>query len=144
MNAKLIRRIILALALIGLATAGYLVWAKVTNTSVVCIGFNGCDIVQQSAYSEVNGIPVSVIGLIGYIGIITAIIIEERAPDWSQIASYAGFGMSLIGVIYSAYLTYLEAFVILAYCVYCVTSAVVMVLIFAANLYRMTALQPEN
>jgi uncharacterized membrane protein len=125
------------LSVIGIATAGYLTWAKLTSTKVVCIGFTGCDIVQESAYAEISGIPVAVVGLLAYIAILATNIMEARGRNTSQLAFYAGFGMSLIGFIYSLYLTYLEAFVIHAFCTYCVVSAVVMTLLFVLSLLRL-------
>lgn len=139
-SLALLRRIAIALALVGAALTGYLVWARLTNTSpLLCTGSGSCDIVQQSRYAEVGNIPVAAIGLAGYLAILLCLIAEEIRIYPAAMPAVT-FGLSLIGTIYSAYLTYLEIEVIHAICLYCVVSAILMTGIFFVALYRVVML----
>ena len=77
-----------------------------------------CDIVNRSTYSAIAGVPVALIGIIGYIGLLVlATLYRSKAetPSMLAIASLAGLGFAL-------YLTYVEGFVLAAWCVLCLSS----------------------
>jgi uncharacterized membrane protein len=77
-----------------------------------------CDIVNRSIYSAVFGIPVALIGVIGYFGLLVlATFYRNRAetPKRLAVASLAGLGFAI-------YLTYIERFVLAAWCVLCLSS----------------------
>ena len=77
-----------------------------------------CDIVNRSTYSAIAGVPVALIGIIGYIGLLVlATLYRSKAETRSMlaIASLAGLGFAL-------YLTYVEGFVLAAWCVLCLSS----------------------
>ncbi len=134
-----LRRITIWLAILGILIAGYLSYVELTDSEVLCKGVGGCDVVQSSRYAEIAGIPVALIGLLGYSAILGLLLIERVASN-SRLAEFSPilvFGLSLIGILYSAYLTYIEFFVIRAVCPYCVASAVVMAGIFGAALVRL-------
>ena len=133
----ILRRISIGLSLLGILIAGYLTWAHYANATVLCIGSNGCEIVQQSVYSTVAGTPVALFGLIGYVVIAGLLVVEENRALFSSAIPLLIFGLTLIGAAYSIYLTYLELFVIFAICQYCVTSAIIMVILFTIAIYRM-------
>jgi uncharacterized membrane protein len=133
----LFRRMSLGLVILGILVAGYLSWAYLSDTDVLCSGVGGCDMVRQSAYSRVLGVPVAVIGLAGYLAILAVLALEKVSPPLADSAPVLVFGLSLVGTLYSAYLTYLEFFVISAVCPYCIVSAITMTLIFAIALYRL-------
>jgi uncharacterized membrane protein len=126
------------LALLGVADAIYLTWIKLSHApAAFCAPGGGCDTVNTSPYSEMAGIPVSVFGLGMYLALAALLALEGR---WALSRTYgrlAVFGLSLTGVLYSAYLTYLELFVIHAICPYCVVSAVLITLIFALAVVRL-------
>ncbi|MGH9504726.1 MAG: vitamin K epoxide reductase family protein [Terriglobales bacterium] len=88
-------------------------------TSYCDLGENfNCDIVNRSAYSTVGGIPVALIGIIGYVAVLTlATLYRNHAgiPRVLAIASLAGLGFAL-------YLTYIEGFVLAAWCILCLSS----------------------
>ncbi|MEJ2149476.1 MAG: vitamin K epoxide reductase family protein, partial [Chloroflexota bacterium] len=67
----------------------------------------------------------------------------ETNAEWAAVTPMLAFGLTLVGTLYSAYLTYLELFVIFAICPYCVTSAVIMVALFGLALYRLLQAPPE-
>jgi uncharacterized membrane protein len=123
------------LALAGIGVSGYLTWAHLANRSVLCGTSQGCDIVQQSVYSEVGGIPVALLGLAAYIALFILTLLRGHSlAGWEEYIPLAVFGISLIGVLYSAYLTYLELFVIYAICRWCVTSAIIITAILLLSL----------
>ena len=114
------------LCILGIGVAGYLTGSHLVDADPYCGGAHGCADVQDSPYSELAGIPVSVIGLAGYLLLLTLSLLRGRLNAEIDIfLPVLSFGAALIGVLYSVYLTYLEAFVILAWCYWCVTSAVI-------------------
>ena len=114
------------LCVLGIVVAGYLTWTHLARADPYCGTAHGCADVQNSAYSEVAGVPVSVIGLLGYVVLLVLSLLRGRVdPEIEFYLPVLSFGAALIGVLYSAYLTYLEAFVIDAWCYWCVTSALI-------------------
>lgn len=123
------------LALAGMGVSGYLTWAHLAGQSVACGQSMDCDIVQQSVYSEVGGIPVALLGLVAYTTLLVLTLLRGRIPeDLDSYIPLAIFGISLIGVLYSAYLTYLELVVIYAICRWCISSAIIITVIFLLSL----------
>ena len=117
------RAALLALATLGGLISAYLTWTHFAGLAPVCTGDGaGCETVQASRYAKVLGIPVALLGLISYAGLILSAVL------WGEVGIYLGFLISLIGTLFSAYLTYLEVFVIYALCQWCLASAAIMVL----------------
>jgi uncharacterized membrane protein len=110
----------IALSVIGLGIAGYLTYVHYAGVSPVCEIAHGCEKVQTSQWSKVAGVPVALLGLFGYAGILTAVLAR------GETAMTAAAGMALVGAGFSAYLTYREVFTIHAICIWCVASAVLM------------------
>lgn len=122
---------LLALALAGVAVAAYLAWENSQGRSGVCTIAHGCSKVQQSRYGKMMGIPVSVPGLVLYTLLAVAAAawladLRGLRPVILVLAFYGALG----GFLFSAYLTYLEAFVIDAWCIYCIASALIMTALF--------------
>jgi uncharacterized membrane protein len=115
-----------ALALLGTAISAYLTWVHYSGGAALCAGAGGCEQVQASRYASVAGVPVALLGLVLYIAL-TALALWRLRAGGSETLRIATFGLALTGVLYSAYLTYLEVFVIGALCPWCVSSAVVLV-----------------
>src|SRR6478672_6047830 len=112
---------ILAIAGIGVAT--YITIAEFGGGAPKCLaGGHGCETVAQSHYSHLAGINVAAIGIVGYVVLLAAALIP------GDLGRFGGLFTALIGFGFSAYLTYLELFVIDAICQWCVASAVVMTL----------------
>ena len=111
------------LSLIGIGVAGYLTYTHYEGLKVLCLSSGGCETVQASVYSKLAGVPVAVLGLAGYIGILFTLAIRN------ELGRVAGFGIALIGFLFSLYLTYRELFTIKAICQWCVSSAVLMTLL---------------
>ncbi len=112
------------LVVVGIGIAGYLTWVHYAGLNPVCVGGGGgCERVQSSAYADVAGVPVALLGLVGYVLIgLSLLLTDERGP-------LAGATLALIGFGFSIYLTYLELAVIDAICQWCVASAAVMTLL---------------
>ena len=114
------------LCVAGIGVAGYLTWTHLAGAEPYCGSSRSCADVQNSRYAEIGGIPVAVIGLAGYVTILALSLLRGRVnTEVDLYLPVLSFGAALIGVLYSAYLTYLEAFVILAWCFWCLASAVI-------------------
>ncbi len=135
----------IVLALVGIFDATYLYISRlIPNFSMVCpVTGGGCEAVRDSAYSvfppsiltSVN-IPVATLGMIGY-GLIFVIGLAALHTDvlrsWSLPATLVG--LSSFGVAFSAYLVSVQAFIIRAFCSWCLLSAILMTCIWLLALY---------
>jgi hypothetical protein len=132
-NDRRLRQVAVLLALIGLGVAGYLTYVHYEGIESVC-GLGGdCEKVQTSEWADLAGVPVALLGLIGYATILATLFVEREE------ALVAGALVALVGFGFSAYLTYRELFSIDAICPWCVASAVIMTLlaiVMAARLLR--------
>jgi uncharacterized membrane protein len=122
-----------AVAVIGLGIAGYLTAVHYGGGDPVCAIAHGCAVVQQSEYAELAGVPVALLGLIGYAGILVTLLRDDGA------ARGATALLALMGAGFSAWLTYVEVARLDAICIWCVGSAVCMVLLAALSSARMLA-----
>ena len=116
------------LCMVGSVVAGYLTYVEMRQIPAVCGPVGDCNTVQHSQYARLFGfIPLGVLGLVGYVAIILAWLVARFGKgQTSSFAALALFGMTLAGTLFSAYLTFLEPFVIGATCAWCITSAVIM------------------
>ncbi|MCK4709724.1 MAG: vitamin K epoxide reductase family protein [Gammaproteobacteria bacterium] len=115
---------------IGLAVASYLSFVEVAQVEAVCGPIGDCNAVQQSPYAFLFGvIPIAILGLLSYIAIGIAWALQQIGPQkWRRAAAVTIFLLTLIGTLFSVYLTFLEPFVIGATCIWCIVSAVTMTL----------------
>lgn len=120
----------------GLGIAGYLTAVHYGGGEPVCAIAHGCAAVQQSEYAELAGVPVALLGLIGYAGILVTLLRDDHT------ARAATAFLSLVGAGFSAWLTYVEVARLDAICVWCVGSAVCMLVLAALSSARMLALEP--
>ena len=134
---KRLRQITIALTIIGLLVSIYMTIYKVTNNESMCIGSSGCSEVNASRYSEINGIPVAVLGVLGYAAILALLFLEQRPGIFQQNGTMMFFGISLLGFLFTLYLIYLEIALIKAYCPFCLTSQAVMTVIFIISVIRL-------
>ncbi|MFA5836325.1 MAG: vitamin K epoxide reductase family protein [Bellilinea sp.] len=135
---KSLRTIAITAAILGILDSIYLLIIKVSNNKALCIqGVGDCWSVNTSRYSEVFGIPLSILGIIAYAVILTLWILLPRSDFFKRNIPIVNFMLSLIGVIYSAYLTYLEIAVIKAICPFCVVSAILLVILFVVSLIQL-------
>ena len=122
----------IAVTLLGVAVAGYLTYIHYAGIKPLC-GKNGgsCEIVQTSEYSKLAGVPVALIGLIGYVAILASLLVPEN--ETSRLATVA---FTVVGFGFSAYLTYREQFSIHRICEWCVSSAVLVTVLMCLAIWR--------
>ncbi len=125
------------LSALGAVDATYLLIYKLTGNNRMCLGSGGCHDVNFSPYSEIYGIPLALIGLLAFLALLAVLLAERRFRLAAENGPLVVFGMGLVGVAYSAYLTYLELYVIHAVCPFCVASAVIFLLIFILAIVRL-------
>lgn len=129
-----VRSAMVALAVVGLGIAAYLTYVHYSGAQVACTAGQSCVKVQTSQWSRLAGVPVALIGLVGYLAILASLLVPDR--EESRLAT---LGLALTGFGFSAYLTYRELFSIHAICEWCVSSAVIMTLLLAAAATRYIA-----
>ncbi len=137
MSSSLLRNVSIGAAIVGFLDSVYLTWIKLSNQEGVCSGIGGCEKVNTSSYSEIAGIPVALLGAGAYLVILFLFIVENRSKFWEENSPLYIFGASLIGVLYSGYLTYIEIAIIHAICPYCVLSAITILIIFIISIFRL-------
>jgi uncharacterized membrane protein len=123
------------LALVGLGVSAYLSYVELRQVEAVCWPIGQCNLVQQSEYAWVAGVlPVGVLGLVGYGGILLAWLVSRVRLCWlAKLASAGLMGMALFGVLFSIILTFLEPFIIGATCLWCLVSAVLVTILFVLS-----------
>jgi len=134
--------LMIALSLAGLGVSLYLMWGYTApGATLACGGSHGCETVKNSIYASLLGIPLPTLGVLSYVALLILVIGQHQTAvldrGWSAYFALAVFGLSLMGVLYSAYLTYIELFVIYAICRWCVASAVIMVTIFLLSILNL-------
>ena len=120
MSDRVLHRTLVVLALVGIGIAGYLTYVHYRGLSPICAINEGCEKVQSSRYAKVGGVPVPLMGLVGYVAILASLFVRG---EWARLATA---GMAIGGFAFSVYLTSLELFEIHAICQWCVGSAIVM------------------
>ncbi len=131
-------RFITLLAVLGILVSGYLTWTHYSGEPIICGGQSSCEDVNNSRYAFIGPIPVSALGLVAYIAIlILSLIKSDEQRQWPAILT---FGIALIGVMFQWYLFYLEIAVLHAICYWCVSSQIMITLIFILALPRRTAI----
>jgi len=121
----------LVLGVIGFFDSLYLVITHFTNNSVICDGTSECDLVLSSSYSSIFGIPVAVFGVIFYAGvIILASIMKDKSKSNSRTITNLLSISTSFALLASIWFLYLQIYVIKAYCVYCLISALISSILF--------------
>jgi uncharacterized membrane protein len=139
------RMTIAALALIGAFVALYLTLYKMGEIGHLACGIGSCERVNTSQWATFLGAPVAVWGL-GFYIVTLIVAVIGTLPAWS---THRGISlvltvMSGVGVAFSAWLTYLELYVIGAICRYCVASAIIVTLIFLVSIADLRRMSPYS
>lgn len=140
LNMKL-RTFSMVLAFLGILDSLYLTWVKLAGGEVYCAGIGDCDIVNSSSYSEIAGIPIALIGVGAYVAILLLLNLEVRGGFWQENAPIMVFGLSMTGVLYSIYLTFVEVAILRAICPYCVISALILVILLGISIVRIVRIE---
>lgn len=116
--------------MVGLTDAGYLTVKHYSKSSVICSISQGCDKVLSSDYAVIFGIPVALFGVIFYfVALVLAVhFFTQKTYHWVLNV------WATIGLISTIYLLYLQAFVLKAWCQYCLLSAITSISIFVVSM----------
>ncbi len=131
MSRRTLRIVMIVLATVGLGVASYLTYVHYSGSPPVCTAGGSCLKVQTSVYSKLAGVPVALMGLIGYIAILASLL----APE-GETSRFATLVFTIGGFGFSAYLTYRELFSIHAVCEWCASSAVIMTILMLLAVWR--------
>lgn len=124
--------ILAALDIIGLLIAGYLSYVELGGGVPYCGPLHGCEVVAQSSYARIGGIPVAVFGVI-LSGVLLALAIAWVRSDRPGLLDLH-YGLSLIGVIFEIYFLSVQVFILHAVCIWCTTYGASLVLRFLVAL----------
>ena len=136
-------RVSLAFGVLGGLVSIYMTIFKLTENQSMCLGNGGCSVVNNSMYSEVYGIPVSIIGILGYGALVAALLLEQRGSFMQDNGLLLIFGLALVGFLFTAYLIYVEIALIHALCPFCITSQVSITVLFVLSVIRLVR-EPQN
>ncbi len=131
MSARTLRITLLVIAVVGLGIASYLTYVHYAGIKPACTAGESCTKVQTSVYSKLVGVPVALIGLLGYIAIVGSLLVPQ-----GETSRLATMSFTLVGFGFSAYLTYRELFSIHAICEWCASSAGLMAILMGLSVWR--------
>jgi uncharacterized membrane protein len=126
---RVFRLVMAALTTASVGVAAYLVYAHYTSVSVVC-PTSGCETVQHSAYADVFGVPVALLGLFGSLGILLTLLRGHRRER------AAGLALTVCALVFAAYLGVVQLAVIHAVCVWCVANDVILAVLASLAAWR--------
>lgn len=121
MSDRVLRAGVALVALAGAAVAGYLTYVHYQPDALICTSGGGCETVQDSSYAELVGIPIALLGLFAFLAVLVLVAWD------SELARTLAAAIALTGVGFAVYLLVLQAFVIDAWCVWCLANDVLIV-----------------
>lgn len=139
MSRRTLRIAMIVLATVGLGVASYLTYVHYSGSPPVCTAGGSCLKVQTSVYSKLAGVPVALMGLVGYVAILASLL----APE-GETSRFATLALTIGGFGFSAYLTYRELFSIHAVCEWCASSAVIMTILMLLAVWRFLRGSPDS
>jgi uncharacterized membrane protein len=141
---------ILVIALLGFADAAFLTIEHFRGVVPPCTTA-GCDLVLTSQYSVIFGIPASLLGALYYLAILLTVFIFLESRHASGQAKPVQFKIlkwamvaTVLGLLMSIYFVVLQMFVIHAYCLYCMGSALTSTLLFVFSMRALNKNAVEN
>ncbi len=127
MSDRALRAAVALVALAGVAVAGYLTYVHDQPDALICTSGGGCETVQDSSYAELAGIPVALLGLLGYVAVLVLVAWD------SELARTLSAAIALVAAGFAVYLIVLQAFVIDAWCIWCLVNDLVIVPLLAVT-----------
>lgn len=121
MSERALRACVALVALAGVGVAGYLTYVHYRPAALVCTAGGGCETVQESTYAELFGVPVALLGLLAYVAVLALVVWD------SELARTLAAAIALTAVGFAVYLITLQAFVIDAWCIWCLVNDLVIV-----------------
>ena len=133
--------LILVISILGIVDTGYLTIEHYSDRPLVCTNFS-CDLVTQSAYSHWGSVPVSLVGLLHYLTVfsLSAVYLSTRKKTLLKVI----LGLGFLASITSLYFIYLQAFVLHAWCLYCLISAFFSFVILTSALFGRFYMPPSD
>lgn len=134
-----LRTISLVLIAIGIFISGYLSYVKLTDVAMVCVesGPFNCEVVQNSAYSRLFGIPIAWMGLGTYLVMGAIILLEKRVAFLREYSIMLIFGINLFAWLFSMWLVYVQFVLLKALCPWCLSHEVVITILFVISSLRL-------
>jgi len=127
-STRILFSVIAVLALAGMIVSAVSLQRHYAKSATAFCDFNqrfSCDIVNRSEYSSIVGIPVAGIGVVGYAALfVLAMFLKDRVETPNRL-----LGASLAGLAFALYLTYVEGYVLSAWCILCLISLLAIFLI---------------
>ena len=133
------RTIILVFIAIGIGITSYLTYVKITAVPTVCVegGAFNCDVVQNSSYAKLMGIPVAYLGLATYLTLAILVTLENRVGILREYGAMLTFGVALFAFLFSVWLVYVQVFRLEALCIWCLGHEISITIIFLMSLIRL-------
>ena len=133
-----LRRVQFLLVLIGLFIAGYLSYLKLAAAPAACVeaGPFNCNVVLNSQYSELAGVPIAYLGFAVYLLIGLVMFFERKLSFMEQYGSLLVFGIGLFAWLFSMWLVYVQFFLLEALCPWCLSHETNFTLLFLTIVYR--------
>ena len=138
-----LRNVAIVLIIFGLIVSGYLSYVKLTDVQMACPGEGSgfdCGAVQNSIYAELpprSGIAIAWLGFATYLVIFGLVLFEKRIPFLREWGIPMTFGIVLFAFLFSAYLVYVQAVLIKAFCAWCLMHEANMTLLFGVYIIRL-------
>jgi len=125
--------------LVSIYMTAYKIVHELTNSNTMCLGSGDCAAVNESAYSEIFGIPVALVGVGGYLAILAVLLLEKYGKNgfFKENGPLLVFGLGVGGFGFTLYLVYVEAFILEAWCPFCVASQITMTILFIITIIRL-------
>jgi uncharacterized membrane protein len=119
---------IVILALIGFTDAAFLLAKRLSGTPIPCFITHGCDEVSKSPYSVMFGVPLSAWGVLFYLGtgFLAILFADTKNLFVGKLVPVA----TTLGFLSSCYFIYVQKFLIGAFCIYCIMSALIATILF--------------
>lgn len=135
---SLVRRAQLLLVVVGIIVAGYLSYLKIAAAPAVCVesGPFNCNVVLNSQYSELGGLPIAYLGFAVYVAMGAILLLEDRVEFLRAWARLVAFGIGLFAWLFSMWLVYVQFALLEALCPWCLTHETNFTILFALVCYR--------
>ncbi len=134
-----------AIPLLAVAGLGIMLYLTSIPETFICYPSGDCLIIQQSNYGNIFGVPVGLWGTVGYLVIlVTWSVSLIGSSRLLHIVPWALLALTLLGVLFSLYFTFLEPFVIGVTCPWCLTSAILMTILFWLSAETVQSLRLEQ
>ncbi len=120
---------VIVLSFIGFADSTFLLAKRMSGGPIPCVlGFTGCDEVSKSPYSALFGIPLSAYGMVFYLAtaVLGILYLDTKKYIFARLILFA----TTLGFLLSLYFIYVQKFLIGAFCIYCILSAVISTILF--------------